>query len=100
MNCCSPVESTYGTLFFAADDGVHGSELWMSDGTSPGTRMVVDAVAGPGSLDPWNLTEVNGTLFFSAGSHDGSERALWKSDGTAGGTVFVADTLGASFCCP
>ena len=29
-----------GTLFFAADDDVHGFELWKSDGTADGTVMV------------------------------------------------------------
>lgn len=28
------------TLFFAANDGVHGYELWKSDGTAAGTKMV------------------------------------------------------------
>src|SRR5262249_49017281 len=31
-----------GTLFFAADDGVHGNELWTSDGTAAGTRLFQD----------------------------------------------------------
>ena len=36
-----------GALIFLANDGVHGFELWRSDGTETGTRMVKEI--GPGS---------------------------------------------------
>jgi ELWxxDGT repeat protein len=52
--------------------------------------MVKDIRGGNlGSL-PRNLTNVNGTLFFTA--DDGTHyEELWKSDGTPGGTVLVKD---------
>ena len=78
-----------GTLYFTANDGAHGIELWKSDGTAAGTVMVKDI--GHGSTDsPTSLTNVNGTLYFAA--DDGVHGAeLWKSDGTAAGTVMVED---------
>ena len=40
---------------------------------------------------PRELTNVNGTLFFSADDGGSTRRELWKSDGTTAGTVLVKD---------
>lgn len=76
-----------GTLFFTANDGTHGEELWKSDGKSNGTVLVKDINPGDPSWVPGGLTNVNGTLYFTA--YDGKNNGLWKSDGTVAGTVLV-----------
>jgi ELWxxDGT repeat protein len=79
-----------GTLFFAADDGTRGTELWKStDGTAGGTDIVEDIDPGddtpmdldPDSSFPDDLTNVDGTLFFRA-NNGTNGRELWSSGGT------------------
>jgi ELWxxDGT repeat protein len=79
-----------GKLFFGANDGSHGYELWQSDGTTAGTMLVKDINPGEYSANPYRLTTLNGALFFAAddGSH-GYE--LWRSDGTTAGTSLLVD---------
>jgi ELWxxDGT repeat protein len=79
-----------GILFFAANNGTNGIELWKSDGTATGTKMVKDINAGVNDSEPDSLINVNGTLYFRA--NDGiNGYELWKSDGTAAGTILVKD---------
>lgn len=77
------------TLFFAADDGVHGRELWR---WRPGeaAALVADLVPGPGSSVPQELAGVDGLLYFSAFTPDAGVE-LWRSDGTAAGTMRLQD---------
>ena len=67
-----------GTLYLVGTDKRHGQELWRSDGTRKGTRIVRDIRRGSASSEPTNLTAVGGTLFFTAkdGRHG---RELWRA---------------------
>lgn len=77
-------------FFFTAQDLIHGRELWISDGTDTGTRLVKDIYGGFTGSDPSDLTVVGDKLFFTAkdGIHG---RELWISDGTEAGTQLVKD---------
>ena len=65
-----------GTLFFAANDGSHGNELWKSDGTAAGTVLVKDINPGSVRSMPAYLTNVDGTLFFTANDGTARQRAV------------------------
>lgn len=43
------VAEVEGSVFLSANDGVHGYELWESDGSSSGTELIADINWGPGS---------------------------------------------------
>ena len=103
-------------LYFTADDGENGDELWISDGTTKGTKLVKDINSGfddseylyyeygyssliksrrvnnPQALDsyPEELTEFNGKIYFTADNSE-QEKGLWVSDGTTEGTQQLVD---------
>jgi ELWxxDGT repeat protein len=82
---------TFNTrAYIVVDDGIHGEELWSTDGTDAGTTLVRDINPGPAGSRIFGLTIAGGFLFFSAddGTH-GWE--LWRSDGTPQGTVLIKD---------
>ena len=91
-----------GTLYFGANDGTRGTELWRSNGTVAGTTLVKDIFPGsstdptfPGvnSSNPTDITAFNGRVYFAATDGSLAGRELWRSDGTAAGTVLVKDLL-------
>lgn len=77
------------TLYFGGYDAANGNELWVTDGTAAGTRLVKDVKSGTGSSNPFAFCKIGSDIFFTA-TATGSERKLWKTDGTGAGTVQVA----------
>jgi uncharacterized delta-60 repeat protein len=88
-----------GRLFFSAWDRAHGNELWVSDGSQEGTRLLADLVPGPGSSGPSRLTPAGGKVYFATATEGDSTGGLWVTDGTAQGTrrLTVLQPLGAMF---
>jgi ELWxxDGT repeat protein len=95
-----------GLIVFAADDGTTGRELWATDGTRAGTRLVRDINPGRSSFppapncdrrktaglpsDPQDFVRFRlGALFTADDGVHGREP--WWTDGTWKGTHRVAD---------
>ena len=53
-----------GKLFFVGDDGVHGQQLWTSNGTTAGTVMISDFTSVPYRY-PTIFTTFSGSLYFT-----------------------------------
>ena len=101
------VHLTANLLYFWADNGTNGIELWKSDGTETGTQMVTDLIPGSFSTGTqydiltggnlggtnggytngyyygWSFTpRANKLLFWTSNVSN----TLWETDGTAAGT--------------
>jgi ELWxxDGT repeat protein len=76
-------------LFFLANDGTNGAELWISDGTEAGTNMLKN-INSTGSASPARITIFNNKLYFSANTVE-EGRELWVTDGTESGTILLRD---------
>ena len=93
------------TMYFIANDGEHGNEPWMTDGTANGTRMLKDIREENSNGDNYGSTygcdmecdtsfrpyyKFGDQIFFTAddGLHG---REIWVTDGTANGTQMFKD---------
>ncbi|MEM8676645.1 MAG: ELWxxDGT repeat protein [Cyanobacteria bacterium P01_G01_bin.67] len=81
-------------LYFSANNGINGHELWVSDGTTKGTKLLVDidpSVNNYGGGDSFanDFTELDDKLYFTAGEY--GNREIWVTDGTTVGTQFIVD---------
>jgi ELWxxDGT repeat protein len=77
-----------GEAFFAGCDATNDCELYKTNGTLLGTKLVKDINGFPGnSSSPQELVAFKGEVYFSAKPF--SARSLFRSDGAAGGTVSV-----------
>jgi ELWxxDGT repeat protein len=77
-------------VFFQACVEATGCELYRTDGTGPGTRLVKDILDGPDSGYRGSLSIRGDLLLFAA--DDGTHGAEpWRSDGTPDGTFLLGD---------
>lgn len=98
-----PAPPAAGELFvFSADDGSNGRELWTTDGTAEGTRLVRDINPGAGDAFPASFPGSFGALgdgraLFGADDGSGGGVELWITDGTEAGTRLVEDLTTGPF---
>lgn len=82
-----------GMLYFTADNGISGTELWKTDGTEEGTGLLKDIATGDyyyiGS-NPADLGVYDGKLYFTAFTEEHG-REIFVSDGTEAGTKLFED---------
>jgi ELWxxDGT repeat protein len=91
FNKVSSLQVLGKNIYFFANDGIHGFELWRSDGTELGTTMVKDILPGAASCSvDLSLIRAGNYLYFAASDAlHGTE--IWKSDGTDTGTILLKD---------
>lgn len=75
-------------FYFVHNDGIHGEEFWISDGTKSGTKLLKDIIPGSGSSSPLRPRLVEDQLYFFTNIY-GIGLDLWVSDGTEMGTKKV-----------
>jgi len=90
--CGKDWQNLSGALYFGADDGQTGLELWRTNGTPEGTVLVKDVVPGAESSGSRLLAVFADRLVFAASSpdHPNTDK-VWVTDGTAEGTVLLQE---------
>jgi len=86
-----------GRLFFAATNPEHGRELWVSDGTAEGTRLVADLTPGPADSPIWTIASLGDRLLFAFRHFEGLTGStfleLFSTDGTPEGTAKLSGPI-------
>ncbi|MBK9317420.1 MAG: T9SS type A sorting domain-containing protein [Bacteroidetes bacterium] len=78
-------------LLFAANNYIGSStnrELFISDGTTNGTQLLLDIIPGNSSSSPDRMIAIGGKVYFSVGDNTSGVLVYrpWVSDGTIAGT--------------
>lgn len=76
-------------LYFSANNGSQGIELWKYDPVNQCADLVKDIVPGASGSNPKDFIEFKGELYFAA--YENGVSQLWKTDGTTSGTVALTN---------
>ncbi len=89
-----PLVSFKDRLYFAADDGTHGLELWRTDGapddSHTGTELVCDLFSGAGNSFPRTFSVLGDWLYFTADAGIARYR-LYRTNGSVGSCEVVSE---------
>ncbi|HSM13596.1 MAG TPA: hypothetical protein VLA66_05965, partial [Thermoanaerobaculia bacterium] len=74
-----------GAVGFTADDGIHGREPWLTEGTVASTRILADVLPGPEASGaypgwPWDVGGASPCSFFYRDWDPVEEEQLWFYD--------------------
>ncbi|WP_346824219.1 DUF7619 domain-containing protein [Rapidithrix thailandica] len=78
-----------GEAYFIANDGIHGTEIWKTDGTKEGTMMLKEIYPGNNLTFQVSISIFNNKLYFFKMNEGGYYHEIWESDGTTEGTKFI-----------
>jgi MYXO-CTERM domain-containing protein len=85
-----------GVVYFRANDGQTGIEVWRTDGTTGGTQLLNDLRPGGTGSFPTNITTAGGNVYFHASTSVPTGSKVFISDGTSAGTRLLVDTWPAA----
>ena len=77
---------------FTASTTELGRELWVTDGSGPGTTLLLDIWPGPAPSDPEDFITTGGVVYFTART-PATGREVWRTDGTPSGTWMVGEVV-------
>jgi len=80
--------SLESSIFVSLDDGVHGSEPWISDGNASGTHLLKDIIEGNPNSEPANFNILGDYLYFTT-MDENYNSVLFRSLGTQDSTQSI-----------
>jgi ELWxxDGT repeat protein len=86
----SAVTPVSAGVVFSKNSVASGLELWVTDGTGKGTKLLKDIVPGSQGSFPEGLVRSGERAFFTTDTLE-SGRQVWVTDGTPAGTTQVSD---------
>ena len=94
-----------GKMYFYASESATGTEVWSSDGTEAGTKILIDANPGaasslPGTGQSITFMQDSNYLYFVTRANDSSPYHVWRTDGTVSGTIQLTTAANAVYSYP
>jgi ELWxxDGT repeat protein len=83
-------------IFYTAETEGYGQELWVTDGTAAGTKLVKDITPGADNTE-FDLTIALGDKLIFTAYTDDYGKEMWVSDGTEAGTFMLKDIKDGSY---